>query len=117
MALSHKEEKILKSIYVASENDPLNPEFPADDPKFPATPTIPIDVSGFDNVWLKDESKNPTGTPKDRMAWDIVVGYRILFFAEQEKRTDRLSTSFNVNNIFRICSSCCPDCIEKIFFT
>ncbi len=76
MALSEKENKILKSIVVASENDPNNPEFPPDNPKFPATPTYKIDVPGFSNVWLKDESVNPTGTHKDRMAWEMVVTYR-----------------------------------------
>jgi hypothetical protein len=76
MPLTFKEEKILKSIKVASENDPLKPEFPADDPKFPATPIFKIKVPGFKNVWLKDESKNPTGTHKDRMAWEIAVTYR-----------------------------------------
>ncbi|MEA3444698.1 MAG: hypothetical protein U9R19_08225, partial [Bacteroidota bacterium] len=61
MILSKKEEKILKSIIVASENDPDKPEFPPDNPKFPATPTFKIKVPGFSNVWFKDESKNLTG--------------------------------------------------------
>jgi hypothetical protein len=76
MSLTESEEKILNSIVVASENDPENPEFPPNDPKFPATPTYQIKVPGFDNVWFKDESFNPTGTHKDRMAWEIVVTYR-----------------------------------------
>ena len=76
MTLSESEEKILNSIVVASENDPNNPEYPADDPKFPATPTYQIQVPGFENVWLKDESKNPTGTHKDRMGWEMIVTYR-----------------------------------------
>lgn len=83
MALSKKERQILKSIIVASENDPNKPEFPADNPKFPATPTYRIKVSGFSNVWLKDESHNPTGTHKDRMAWEIIVTYRDFLLAKQ----------------------------------
>ena len=83
MVLTSKEEKILKSIVVASENDPNNPEFPAEDPKFPATPTYKIDVPGFSNVWLKDESVNPTGTHKDRMAWEMVVTYRDFLLAKK----------------------------------
>lgn len=75
MALSNQEEKILKSIVVASENDPKKPEFPPDDPSFPATPTYRIQIPWFPNVWIKDESLNPTGTHKDRMAWEIVVTY------------------------------------------
>lgn len=83
MLLSSKEEKILKSIVVASENDPKHPEFPVDDPKFPATPTYKIKVPGFSDVWLKDESVNPTGTHKDRMAWEIIVTYRDFLLAKK----------------------------------
>ena len=83
MALSKKEEQILKSIIVASENNPQRPEFPADDPKFPATPTYQIQVSGFSDVWLKDESHNLTGTHKDRMAWEIVVTFRDFLLAKK----------------------------------
>ena len=83
MSLSKNEEKILKSIFVASENDPKKPEFPADNPKFPATPTYKIKVPGFTNVWLKDESYNPTGTHKDRMAWEIIVTYRDFLLAKK----------------------------------
>jgi len=86
MALSDTEEQILKSIVVASENDPNKPEFPADNPKFPATPTYKIKVPGFDNVWLKDESHNPTGTHKDRMAWEIVVTYRDFLLAKKREQ-------------------------------
>lgn len=81
--ISLKEEQILKSIFVASENNPAMPEFPADDPKFPATPTYKIEVPGFSDVWLKDESKNPTGTHKDRMAWEIIVTYRDMLIAKK----------------------------------
>ena len=76
MPLTHEEQLILDSISIPSDNDPLRPEFPDEDPKFPATPTYKIEISGFKNVWLKDESFNPTGTHKDRMAWEIVVKYR-----------------------------------------
>ena len=83
MPLSEKEEKILKSIVVASENNPNKPEFPADNPKFPATPTYKIEVPRFSNVWLKDESHNPTGTHKDRMALEMVVTYRDFLLAKK----------------------------------
>lgn len=83
MPLNSKEKQIVDSIVVASENDPLKPEFPPDAPKFPATPTYQIQVPGFSNVWLKDESKNPTGTHKDRMAWEIVVTYRDFLLAKE----------------------------------
>jgi len=83
MTLSRNEEKILRSIVVASENNPKKPEFPPDNPKFPATPTYKIEVPGFYNVWLKDEGLNPTGTHKDRMAWEMVVTYRDFLLAKQ----------------------------------
>ncbi len=76
MPLSEREEAILKSIRVRSDNDPKSPEFPPERPRFPATPVRRIRVPGFSKVWLKDESVNPTGTHKDRMAWELVVQYR-----------------------------------------
>ncbi|MCH7568158.1 MAG: PLP-dependent lyase/thiolase [Nanoarchaeota archaeon] len=90
MGLSRTEEKILKSIVVASENDPNKPEFPPGNPKFPATPTYKIKVPGFSNVWLKDESQNPTGTHKDRMAWEMVVTYKQLLLAKKQGRIEEL---------------------------
>lgn len=81
--LTATEKAILDRIHVASENDPLKPEFPSDNPKFPATTTLKIDVPGFTNVWLKDESENPTGTHKDRMAWEVVVTYRDFLLAKK----------------------------------
>ena len=83
MGLSQKEEKILNSIPMGSEDDPSKPEFPPEKPNFPATPTYKIEVSGFSNVWLKDESINPTGTHKDRFAWEIVVTYRDFLLAKK----------------------------------
>lgn len=88
MALTPEESKVLESIVVASDNDPTNPEFPPDDPKFPATETYQIEVPGFSNVWLKDESQNPTGTHKDRMAWEIAVTYRELLLAKKDSNSD-----------------------------
>lgn len=90
MALSKKEEQILKSIVVASENDPDKPEFPPDNPKFPATPTFKIEVPGFSNVWLKDESKNLTGTHKDRMAWEMVVTYKEFLLSKKAGKISKL---------------------------
>jgi len=96
MSLTKTEERILKSIKIASYNDPLNPEFPADDPKFPATPTYEIDVPGFREVLLKDESENPTGTHKDRMAWEMVVTYRDFLFAKKNGQTTSKLPQFSL---------------------
>ncbi len=90
MILSEKEEQILKSIIVASENDPDKPEFPPDDPKFPATPTYKIEVPRFSNVWLKDESHNKTGTHKDRMAWEMIVTYKEFLISKKAGRIKEL---------------------------
>lgn len=84
MGLTATEERILKKIVVASENNPAKPEFPPDKPRFPATPTYQIEVPRFSNVWLKDESSNPTGTHKDRMAWEIIVTYRNFLLAKKK---------------------------------
>jgi hypothetical protein len=88
MALSKTEEKILKSIIIPSENNPQKPEFPPTNPKFPATPTYKIKVPGFTDVWLKDESINPTGTHKDRMAWEMIVTYRDFLLAKKRGQTN-----------------------------
>lgn len=82
--LTTQEERILKLIPKArSDNDPAAPEFPADNPKFPATPTIKIEFKKFSQLFLKDESFNPTGTHKDRLAWELVCQYR--HFLEAKK--------------------------------
>lgn len=63
-------------LYVPSLNDPQKPEFPPRpfyEPRFPASNTFRIEVPGFTNVWLKDESTNPTGTHKARMAWEVLI--------------------------------------------
>ncbi len=86
MTLTKNEKEILKSIVVASENDPNKPEFPADNPKFPATPTYKIKIPEFSDIWIKDESYNPTGTHKDRMAWEIVVTYRNFLLAKKRNQ-------------------------------
>lgn len=90
MALTPKEQAILDSIHVPSENDPKKPEFPPENPRFPATPTFEIQVPGMSNVWVKDESVNPTGTHKDRMAWEMVVTYKNLLLAKKAGITDHL---------------------------
>ena len=90
MALTTEEEKILKSISIPSENDPTKPEFPPDNPHWPSTPTKKINVSGFSDVYIKDESVNPTGTHKDRMAWEMVATYRQLLLAKNIGRIKKL---------------------------
>jgi threonine synthase len=60
------------------------PCFPENDPKEPewsATPTIPVDLTsaGYGVIYVKDESdtkSNPTGTIKDRAAWELTTLYR-----------------------------------------
>lgn len=96
MSLSIDEEKIFNSIIVASENDPKHPEFPADNPKFPASQTYQIEVPGFNDVWLKDESTNPTGTHKDRMAWEIIVTYRDFLLAKKNEQIDSLLPTLSI---------------------
>lgn len=68
--------EVLDDLSIPSFNNPDKPEFPPRPfftPRFPASRTIPLAVPGFTNVWLKDESTNPTGTHKSRMAWEVVI--------------------------------------------
>ncbi len=110
-------EKIYQSIQVPSSNDPLKPEFPPKPfytPCFPASKTFQIEVPGFTNVWLKDESTNPTGTHKDRFAWEVVIKYKALLESSKHKQLDSLpqismissggaaSAIQNLFNLFRI---------------
>ncbi|MCI5066519.1 PLP-dependent lyase/thiolase [bacterium] len=84
MALNEEEETILNSILVGSYNDPTKPEFPPHNPEFPASPTFQIEVPGFSNVWLKDESVHKySNTHKDRLAWEVVILYRDFLSAKQ----------------------------------
>jgi len=60
------------------------PAFAEADPRAPewkATPIIPIDLTenGYGEVYIKNEadrSSNPTGTIKDRSAWELATLYR-----------------------------------------
>ena len=69
-------DELIGDILVPSQNDPNKPEFPPKPfftPKFPASETYQIQLPGFTNLWLKDESTNPSGTHKSRMAWEVVI--------------------------------------------
>ncbi len=97
MPLSQKEEKIIRLIKVPSENNPKKPEFPPWGPKFPATPTYKIEVPGFSNVWLKDESINLySGTHKDRLAWEVVILYRNFLLAKKRGQQKRPLPTFSI---------------------
>jgi hypothetical protein len=64
---------------VASDSDPDQPEFPPFSPRFPATPVYPIEVPQLGReILIKDESHNFTGSHKDRMAWEVVVYYKMI---------------------------------------
>lgn len=74
--LGGEKNEVVGNILIPSVNDPDHPEFPPKPfftPKFPASRTYQIDVPGFTNVWLKDESTNPGGTHKARMAWEVLI--------------------------------------------
>jgi cysteine synthase len=57
------------------EDDPQFPEFPPQSPRYPATPFVSLDL-GPCEVLLKDESYNPTGSHKDRWAWEQLLIYK-----------------------------------------
>lgn len=56
-------------------DDPECPEFPPNSPRFPATPEVLLQGEPF-RLWIKDESWNPTGSHKDRWAWEKLLWYR-----------------------------------------
>jgi hypothetical protein len=95
--LSKEEERILRSIKIPSESNPRRPEFPPDKPKFPATSTYRINVPGFTDVWLKDESVNRySGTHKDRLAWEVVILYRNFLLAKKKSGQRRPLPTFSI---------------------
>ncbi len=82
-------DQLYNAIRIPSENDPQKPEFPPKpfyQPRFPASNCYPINIPGFSNIWLKDESTNPTGTHKDRMAWEVVIKYKEFLKRETFKK-------------------------------
>lgn len=66
-------------------NDSEVPEFPPHHPCFPATPCVKIDYKDYTNIWIKDESHNPSGTHKDRMAHEIVLMYKRIITEQLER--------------------------------
>ena len=91
--IDSKLETIYKRIKIPSTNNPDKPEFPPKPfykPRFPATKTYYIEVPGFESVYMKDESTNPTGTHKDRMAWEVVIKYKSLIEGLKYKSKDSL---------------------------
>ena len=83
MFLTEKEEYILNSIIIDSKNNFCNSKFPLEKSQFSSTPSYQLNIDGFENVWLKDESDNPTGTHKDHMAWKIILIYRDLLLSKK----------------------------------
>lgn len=107
-------ETTYKRIKIPSTNNPKKPEFPPKpfyEPDFPASDTFRIDVPGFKNVWMKDESTNPTGTHKDRLAWEVVIKYKSLIEALKYKDVKSLpqmsiissgSAAIAIQNLFNL---------------
>jgi cysteine synthase len=63
----------ISTLITLKHNEPEFPPAPFFTPRFPASATYKVEVPGFSNVWVKDESTNPTGSHKDRMAWEITL--------------------------------------------
>ena len=80
--LNSDERGILEKLVFAAEQDPSMPTFPV-------TRAYPLSVPHFTNVILKDESTNPTGTHKDRMAWEIVMVYLDILRAKESGLYDK----------------------------
>jgi len=97
---------------VVFEDENEIPEFPWEHPAFPATPTIKIHCDDYKNLWVKDESHNPTGVCKDRFAWEVFLYYRSLMkdiiIKKKDVKFPRLSlissgnAALSIQNILRI---------------
>ncbi len=81
MTLSVKEEKALMLI---GRKKPYH-----------KTPCRRIKIGGFSNVWVKDESRNPTGTHKDRLAKSIVSLYEKFLISKKNETINKLP-SFSI---------------------
>jgi len=63
----------------------------------PETPTRRIEVPGFSNVWLKDESVNPfSGTHKDRLAMDVLNLYRGMIESRHQTHSNEPLPQFSI---------------------
>jgi hypothetical protein len=92
---------LYNSIVIASEDEPDKPEFPPFSPRFPATPHFRIPVPRLKReIIIKDESRNFTGSHKDRMAWEIVVFYKDLIqdLLDPRSKTTHLPTASIISN-------------------
>ena len=71
---------------------PEEPEFPPSSPRFPATPADEYEVAPGRRIYIKDESWNPTGSHKDRWAWEMLVQYKqIIGKALRDSRTEPIT--------------------------
>jgi len=68
-------ENIIHHIHQPSQTTTLHPEFPPGGPRWPATPCLDLKYDGH-SFLIKDESQNPSGTHKDRWAWEKIVQYK-----------------------------------------
>ncbi len=69
-------EKIIRTIPKPSkEKNARAPEFPHLSPRFPATGAAELELGTY-KLMIKDESRNPTGSHKDRWAWEKLIRYR-----------------------------------------
>lgn len=81
------------------------PVFRHDDPsrpEWPPTPVRKLQIEGYGNVWIKDESdkkSNPTGTMKDRAAWEMAVLYRDMAMAYYDELIFNKLTENELNAI------------------
>lgn len=78
-------EKIVRTIPRPSNSShAASPEFPHHSPRFPATGEAKLDLGAFE-IQIKDESRNPTGSHKDRWAWEKLLRYRDRIEQELER--------------------------------
>jgi len=81
-----REKSIARIKFYKDEYSLSKPIFPPENPSYPATPHIPLEYKNFKKLSIKNESYNPTGTHKDRFAWEIVNYYADRYHAWMKKK-------------------------------
>jgi len=80
---------MLKAVPPArTTDDPKHPEFPLNAPRYPATPSLELEEEGYTLI-IKDESRNPTGSHKDRWALEKFLQYRAIVEERVEAHDER----------------------------
>jgi hypothetical protein len=114
--LKYAIQRVERTEMTISDTDIRKPEFPVGNPAYPASPHYPFRHGDFKKLWLKDESFNPTGTHKDRMAWEVVRFYKkkLLDFIAGSPTSPQGGNHVQVPRLSLISSGCAAVAIQNL---